>query len=195
MVNDPSGQPEHVGVLDLAGQQPLEHLMVHRREELLYVGFQDVAEAAGEVLAAVHGRVRALALAASVGVGQEGALVDRPQHPCQGVVDDAVAVRGGADLPRLGLADDERAVRPGLVALRRQLGVQPPQFSLQLEVKAGDIGPEALALACGLGGTEQVLEADQSVPEVADPFHGLWPLFNQAPTRRPISSMAFAAWP
>ena len=76
--------------------------------------------------------------------------------PRQGVVDDAVAVRGGADPPRPGLADDKGAVRPGLIAHRRQLGVQPPQLPLQPEVKAGDIGAEALALAGGLGGAEQV---------------------------------------
>src|SRR5262249_35925053 len=105
------------------------------------------------------------------------------------------AVRGGTDLPRLGLADDKGAVRPGLIALGRQLGVQPPQLPLQPEVKAGDIGAEALALAGGLGRAEQILETDQPFPEVADPFHGLWPLFSQPPTSRPISSMAFAAWP
>jgi hypothetical protein len=106
------------------GQQPFEYLVVHRREKLRHVGLQDVAAAAGEVLAAVHGRVGVFALATGVGVGQEGALEERLQHLSQGVVDDAVAVRGGADLPRLGLADDEGAIRPGLIALRRQLGGQ-----------------------------------------------------------------------
>jgi hypothetical protein len=177
------------------GQQPFEYLVVHLRKKRRHVGLQDVAAAAGEVLGAVHGRVAAFALAAGVGVGQEGALEERLQHLPQGVVDDAVAVRGGAVLAQLGLADEEDAVRPGPIALGRQLGVQPPQLSLQPEVKAGDVGAEALALVGGLGGAEQVLETDQTVPEVADPFHRLWPLLSQPPTRRPISSMAFAAWP
>src|SRR5262245_7866225 len=106
-------------------------------------------------------------------------------------MDDAIAVRGGTGLARLGLAGDKGGVRPGAIALGPQPGGQP----LQPEVKAGDIGAEALALAGGLGRAEQILETDQPFPEMADPFHGLWPLFSQPPTRRPISSMAFAAWP
>jgi len=57
------------------------------------------------------------------------------------------------------------------------------------------VGPEALALAGRLGGTQQVLKPDESIPDVADPFHDLWLLFSQPPTRRPISSMALAAKP
>jgi hypothetical protein len=38
-------------------------------------------------------------------------------------------------------------------------------------VKAADVRAKTFALAGGFGGAEQVLEADQMVPEVADPFH------------------------
>ena len=51
-------------VFDLAGDQSLEDGVVDRREEPADICFQDIAEAAGEVLAVVQGGVRALALAA-----------------------------------------------------------------------------------------------------------------------------------
>ena len=72
VVDDLADQPQHVRVFDLAGHQFLEDFVVQRREELLDVGLQDVAETAGELLAAVHGGVRAFALATGVGVGNEG---------------------------------------------------------------------------------------------------------------------------
>jgi hypothetical protein len=39
----------------------------------------------------------------------------------------------------------------------------PTQFPHQPEVKAGDFGTDALALAGGFGGAKQVIEADQPI--------------------------------
>jgi hypothetical protein len=108
-------------------------------------------------------------------------------------MDDAVAIQGGTDEARLRLADRERAIGPGPVGPRRQLVVQPPQLPFQVEVEAGDGGAEALALAGGLGGPQEVVEVDEALPEVADPLHGLAPAFSQPPTMLPISLMARAA--
>lgn len=72
---------------DLAGDQFLQHFVVHRREEFPDVGLEDVAEPAGVMLAAVHGSMGALPLPAGVRVGEEAALEQRSQDVGQGVVD------------------------------------------------------------------------------------------------------------
>lgn len=136
----------------------------------------------------------ALALAAGVGVGNKRPLVDRLQDVDEGVVDDAIPVRGGADLPGLRLADNEGAIGPGPVGLRGQLLVQLPQFGFEVEVEGGHAGPKAFALAGLLGGTQERLERDDLRPEVAVPFHALPPLLlSQPPTSLPTSSIAFVA--
>ena len=94
VVDDLADQPQHVRVFDLAGHEFLEDFVVQRREELLDVGLEDVAETAGELLAAIHGGVRAFALATGVGVGNERPLEDRLQHARSG--------RGGRPDPGTG---------------------------------------------------------------------------------------------
>lgn len=154
VVDDPTDQPQHVLVLDLAGDQTLRDLVVQRREELLDVGLQDVAVAAGELLAAAHGGVRAFARATGVGIRDERLLVDRLQHVHEGVVNDAIPVRGRADLPLLGFVDVEAAVRSRLVGLRGEFFVQFPQRPFLIEVERGHGGAEPFALAGLLGGTK-----------------------------------------
>src|SRR5262245_17463663 len=170
--------------------------MIQRGKELLHVGLQHMAEAAGEVLAAAYGGVGALALAAGVGIANERPLVDRLQDVDDGVVDDPIPVRGGPDLSGFRLADDEGAIGSGPVGLRGQFLVQRPQFGFEVEVEGGHAGPEALALAGLLGGTQERRERDDLRPEVTVPFHALPPLLlSQPPTSLPISSTALVAKP
>jgi hypothetical protein len=171
MVDDPPGQPQHVGVFHLAGQQLGEDGMVDARKELADVGLPHPGVAASEVLAAAHGGVSALALAAGVAVGQEGAFPDRFEDVDQGVMDDAIGVRRGADktIFRIGNIEIvEWPRRPGAIA---QLGVQVPQVVFQPGVE-GQHG-RLVALAAGRlsGRPQQVGKADQVGPEIADAFH------------------------
>ena len=125
VVDDPVHQPEDIGVFDLAGDQVLEDGVVDRREELADIRLQDVAVTAGELLAAVHGGVGALALAAGVAVVDERPLEDRLQHAGQGVMHDPVPERGGADLAGLPLVDREGAVGTGAIGLGGEFVVEP----------------------------------------------------------------------
>ena len=104
-------------------------------KELLDVGLQDVAEAAGELLAAVHGGVRAFALATGVGIDNERPLENRLQHAGQGVVDDPIPVRGRTDLPLLRFVNEEAAVGSRPVGLGGQFLVQLPQLPFLVEVE------------------------------------------------------------
>ncbi len=165
VVDDLAHQPQHVRVLDLAGHQGLEDFVIQRRKELLHVGFQDIAKTAGELLAASHGGVRAFALAAGVGVGDERPLVDRLQHVDQGVVDHPIPIRGRTDLPLLGFVDEEAAVGSRPVGLGGQFLVQLPQLAFEVEVERGHGGAEAFASAGFLGGTQQRLEANDLFPQ------------------------------
>jgi hypothetical protein len=169
--------------------------VIQRREEFLDVGLQHVAKTAGKLLAAVHGGVRAFALATGVGIRNERPLVNRLQHVDEGMVDDPIPVRGRTDLPFLGFVDEEAAVGSWSVGVGGQFLVQRPQRPFLIEVKCGHGRAESLALARLLGGTEQALEGDEPGPEIADPLHGLPLLLSQPPTSLPISSIAFAAKP
>jgi hypothetical protein len=98
--------------------------------------------------------------------------------------------------PALRLVDREAAVDSGPVGLRGQFLVQRLQFVFEVEVKVGHAGPESLALAGLLGGTQEGLEGDDVFPQVAVALRP-WPplLLSQPPTSLPISSIAFVAKP
>ena len=164
VVDDLADQPKHVLVLDLAGQQSLEDFVVHRGKEFLDVGLEDITETAGELLAAAYSGVRALALAAGVGIGNEGSLVNRLQHVDQGVVDDPIPVRSRTDLPLLRFVNEEAAVGTRSIGLGGQFLVQLPQRPFLVEVERGHGGAEAFAFAGLLGGTQQSLEGDDLIP-------------------------------
>jgi hypothetical protein len=77
VVDDLTDQPQHVRVFDLAGHEFLDDGVIQRREELLDVGLENIAEAPGELLATLNGGVRPFALATGIGVGNERPLEDR----------------------------------------------------------------------------------------------------------------------
>ena len=79
--------------------------MVDAGKELAHIALQDVAVAAGILLAAIQGAVRAFADPVGVAVVDEAALKERLDHVAQGVVHDPVAKGRGADQPPLGLVD------------------------------------------------------------------------------------------
>ena len=72
-----------------------------------HVALQHIAEAAGELLAAVQGAVGALAHPVGIAVVDEAALEDRLDDVAQGMVHHPVAKGRGADQPPLGLVDVE----------------------------------------------------------------------------------------
>jgi hypothetical protein len=66
VVDDLTCKPKHIGVFDLSRHKLLENGVVQRGKELADVRFEDVTESAGELLAALHGGMSALAAPASV---------------------------------------------------------------------------------------------------------------------------------
>jgi hypothetical protein len=112
-VDDSADQPQHVGVLDLAGRPVLGDRVIHRREELLDVRLENVTVPAGEFLTAIDGGVRSLPLAARIGVADERPLEYRLQRAGQCVMDDAVEIWVGTDLPPLRFGDEEAATPAG----------------------------------------------------------------------------------
>jgi hypothetical protein len=106
--------------------------VIHRGEILADIRLEDVAAASGELLAAVHGGVRALPLAAGVAVEDERSLEDRFQDAGQGMMDDTIPERGGADLALLSLVDRERAIGTGTVGLAGKLLLEPQEFRFEV---------------------------------------------------------------
>ena len=171
--------------------------MVDRGKILADIRLEDVAEASGELLAAVHGGVRALALAAGETVVDERPLEDRFKDAGQGVMDDTIPERGGTDLPGLPLVDRERAVGTGAVGLGGKFLVKPQEFRFEVEEEASDAGLEAFATGGGSGRLAGDSRTRSSFPDVAVSLHAFsspW-LRSQPPTSRPISSMDLAAKP
>jgi hypothetical protein len=63
-------------------------------------------------------------------------------------------------------------------------------------MEVGHAGPKALALSGLKSGTQQRLERDDLLPQVAVSLHPFpLPLLSQPPTSLPISSIAFVANP
>ena len=93
---------------------------------------QDVAISPGEELQPVDGFVSPFADPIGIRVGDEPALEDRLDHVAEGVMNNAVGERRGADLSLLGIMDHEVDVAAGLVA---EVG----QLILQLQEPVGDL--------------------------------------------------------
>ena len=145
VVDDEPDQLEHMRVLDLASDQPFEDLMVDGGEEFPDIGLQDIPVTTGKLLAAIHGGVGPLSLAAGVAVEDERPLEDRLEYAGQGVMHHPVAEWRRADLAGLALVDRERAVGSGAVGLARELLVEPGQLPLQVEEEPGRRGTKPLS--------------------------------------------------
>ncbi len=98
--------------------------MVDRWEELAHVTTQRVAILTSKVLAAVQGAMGAFAHPVGVAVVDETPLEDGLDDVAQGVVDDSISERSGADQPPLGLEDEEAVIRARLVGLGHQFLLQ-----------------------------------------------------------------------
>ena len=94
-------------VSDAPPQLGFEHGMVDGGKVALDVEFEDVGVALRPALVAVHGGVGALAVAAGVGVVDEGAVQRRFDHVHHGVMDHPVAERGGGDQPGFAFVEGE----------------------------------------------------------------------------------------
>ncbi len=100
------------------------------------------------VLGALHGRERAFADAAGVGVIDQGAIQDRADVGHEGMVQHPLAEAGRVDEAWLGVVDAEmaclgrRATVPARIS-RAQRG----QLRLEIGGEALDLGPRALAHA------------------------------------------------
>ncbi len=78
-----------------------------------------------------------LATAAGVAVGNRPALKVRFQHGAEGVMDNPVTERRGADSPTLGVAHLEGEEGAGLVSPRGQSVLKRKQFVFQVKLEAG----------------------------------------------------------
>ncbi len=177
MVDDLGHESQCSAVLDLVGDRRFQHIVIDRREELPQVTFQDVAVRASEVLKAVHGGVRSLAFAAGIAVVDERPLEDWFQHVAQRVMDHAIAERGGADHPSLGLKDFKRAVGTGAIRAAPQFVLKLEQLRFQLEAEPGHVREAAFTSGGVPGRCQQILEARQFLPQTAVSFHASLPPF------------------
>jgi len=85
----------------------------------------------------------------------------------------AVAVRGGADQPRLRLGDRERVVRPERIRAALQLVADAEQLTFGVVLEGGHVRPVALPFAGLAGGAEQVRERYQPLPHIPHAIHGI----------------------
>jgi hypothetical protein len=92
VVDDPAGEVQRPAVLDLAGQLPLQDVVVDAREERADVRLQHPREPTRELVTPSHRGVRPLVRATRIAVGDERPLVHRLQHVAQCVMHHAVAV-------------------------------------------------------------------------------------------------------
>ncbi len=92
---------------------------------------------ASEVPSPLDSGMGTLAAAAGVAVGNRPALKVRFQHGAEGVMDNPVAERRGADGPTLGVAHLESEEGAGLVSPRGQSVLKRKQFVFQVKLEAG----------------------------------------------------------
>ena len=95
--------------------------MIDRWEVLDDVEPQHVAVAASILLQLVDGAVRAFANAIGVAVWMKLGFKEWLDDVAQGVMDNPIPKRGGADFASFWLVDDEVLVRAGLVAAIAQI--------------------------------------------------------------------------
>ncbi len=71
-----------------------------------------------------------------------------------------------------GFVDLEGAIRAGAVGLGGEFGLERDQFGFEVVVEVEGAALEAFATLGVVGGTEEVVEADDRVVEIAVAFHG-----------------------
>ena len=92
--------------------------MVNAGKKLANVKLQDVRKAAGKLLAAGAGAMRAFAQAVGIAVFNKAALKPPFNQVTEGMVYNPVVERGGTDQPVLGIVNKETMVTFGGVLLR-----------------------------------------------------------------------------
>ncbi len=115
MGDDAVEQIQQCLLLEQAPEQGAQHGMVDAGEKLADIAFEKIAMTAGEVPNPPDGGMGSLAAAAGVAVGNRPALKVWFQHGAEGVVDNPVTERRGADGPALGVAHLEGEEGTGLV--------------------------------------------------------------------------------
>jgi hypothetical protein len=153
-------------------QQAAQDVVVNRGKELDHVALQDVRIAPGKVRAAVERGVSPLPYPAGVGIVNEPLFPNRFDDVAEGVVDDAVAERRGADPARLTIIDMEMAVAAGALGLVLQLLLQAQQLQVEVHFKGGDVGFVTFAAPRPLEGVFEIAEAVDLAVEVLIRFHG-----------------------
>ena len=101
---------------DVGKQEMQRRLVVGKQQKVVHadIALEKVVVTAGEVPGPPDGGMGSLALAAGVAVGNRPPVKVRFQHRAEGVMDNAVAIGGGADGPALGVAhlESEEGTRP-----------------------------------------------------------------------------------
>lgn len=126
--------------------------VIYRCEEFSYITFQYPARASviardtsGESCEALHGTVRALALAAGIGIGDECAIEIGIQNAVHSMVQEAIANGGLVNIARLWVCDLEAVVRAVRVGTGGEIRVECQDILHESVLEFQDIGLAALA--------------------------------------------------
>jgi hypothetical protein len=104
------------------------------------------------------------------------------------VVDGAVAVGGGADLPLPGLVDEEGLVGAGAAGPGSQFLVQPPELPLKVEVEGEDGRAEALALLAFSAARNRFLKQTSCGQRLPARFISSWPFMGRGDRQKRSAS-------
>lgn len=156
----------------MPGQLVPDDRVVHAVEELADVQLKEPLMLAGIATGARERRFAALAPAAGVAVEGGGALEDRLADVHEGVMEDAIAERGGADEALFGFVQGEAAVFAEGDGTRDQIPPQAGQFAVEAGGEPAHLGAGFLAPAGLPEGEPKVLRLGDLFEDAAQAFHG-----------------------
>jgi hypothetical protein len=156
-------QPHHPLILNPPGQPEPENRMVDTGEILGHITFQHIAKSAGKKGGSLYRRMSAFSRSTGIGIKQKSFFKDRLDDATEGMMDDTVTKRSGANQPWLLIADHELTIGPRVIRAGDQGCAQRMQFRLQIQDKRGDIGPTPFPPHGHLGGFEQIGKGHKAI--------------------------------
>jgi hypothetical protein len=155
-VHDQVHQPQCCRILHDAPELRFEYLVVDAGEKLPDVGGNRQRKTTHERLQTIGSRVGPFALSTGIAVRRKAPFQDRFQHVHQCMMNDAIAVRRGADQAALGPCDPMRTKGTWAIGAVLEFALDPQQLTFKVVFEGLDCRFVPLAAARPAGRQQEV---------------------------------------